>query len=124
MGWCVPVDPKSAPSFQGQTLIVPVISVGSVPQLSIDLLLHAPQLECRRVAYLDASDCVPFISPSEPGESPSSVYTALDGVYFSADAVFQTNSGITIVQQRSPVIRVRGIHSQEGMSVEFCSAIQ
>ncbi|SHO75885.1 Similar to S.cerevisiae protein ADD66 (Protein involved in 20S proteasome assembly) [Malassezia sympodialis ATCC 42132] len=97
MTWCIPVDPNSIPTFRGQILILPVISVGSVPQLAVDLLLHAPSLECHRVAYLDASECVPFVSPSEPGENPGSVYTALD--------VFQTKLGITIIQQRSPVIR-------------------
>lgn len=91
MTWCVPVDPNSIPTFRGQTLILPVISVGSVPQLAIDLLLHAPSLECHRVAYLDASECVPFVSPSEPGENPGSVYTALDGASLYLIQFFKPN---------------------------------
>lgn len=91
MAWCVPVDPKRIPSFHEQTLIVPVISVGSVPQLAVDMLLHAPQLECHRVAYLNASDCVPFVSLGEPGESPSLVYTALDGTSLWLMQCFKPN---------------------------------
>lgn len=97
-GLFIPVRNASRLSFQNRTLILPTISVGSVPQLTLDLLIHAPALECSRVGFLDGSACAPFISPPEPGMSSEDVYTPLD--------VYNSPHGITIVQQRSPVLKV------------------
>lgn len=84
------------PQFEGKTLILPAVSIGSVPQLTLDLLIHAPALACRRVGYLDGSECVPFVSPPEPTSPSWDIYTALD--------VFDSEH-ITILQQRSPVLK-------------------
>lgn len=100
MPWCKPAGDEPA-SFRGTTLVLPCVSIGSVPQLGVDLLVQAPQLHFRRVAFLDASDCVPFVSPAEPG-SGDAFCTALD--------VYQSPLGITAVQQRSPVIRSQKEH--------------
>ena len=88
---------SNEPEFRGQTLILPAISIGSVPQLALDLLIHAPTLACRRVGYLDGSQCVPFISPPEPSLPAHEVFTALD--------VYESSKGLPLVQQRSPVIK-------------------
>ena len=89
-GLFIPVRNASRLSFQNRTLILPTISVGSVPQLTLDLLIHAPALECSRVGFLDGSACAPFISPPEPGMSSEDVYTPLD-VYNSPHAVSYTH---------------------------------
>lgn len=103
---CIPVDASKPLHFSGQTLILPTTSIGSVPQLCLDLLIHAPSLQCKRVAYLDATECVPFVAPSEVGAA-NDIYSALDGAYhLLLLSVFQASGGITIVQQRSPVIKV------------------
>lgn len=54
-----------APSFMGNALILPAISIGSVPQLAVDLLIHSPRLALTKVARLDAEDCVPFAGPND-----------------------------------------------------------
>ena len=100
---------QTPPDFHGRTLVLPVISVGSVPQLAVDLLIHAPELQCARVASLDGAECVPFVAPSEDGSATAGVYTALDGRYTPAHPVYQApGSGLVIVQQRSPVLKVGG----------------
>ena len=81
--FCRPVF-QTPPDFHGRTLVLPVISVGSVPQLAVDLLIHAPELQCARVATLDGAECVPFVAPSEDGSATAAVYTALDGRSTSA----------------------------------------
>lgn len=96
--------PLADASLQGATLVLPTVSVGSVPQLAVDLLINAPEHKFRRIAYLDASDCVPFVSPAEPG-TDAAFSTALEGA--SQLTVFQAPSGLTVVQQRSPAIKVR-----------------
>lgn len=84
MTWCImetlcrPLEANQPLSFQGQTLILPTISIGSVPQLCVDLLIHARGWKCRRVAYLDSTDCVPFVAPSEDGTA-NEILTSLDG---------------------------------------------
>ncbi|KAI3628078.1 hypothetical protein CBS14141_002079 [Malassezia furfur] len=100
--FCRPVF-QTPPDFHGRTLVLPVISVGSVPQLAVDLLIHAPELQCARVATLDGAECVPFVAPSEDGSATAAVYTALD--------VYQApGSGLVIVQQRSPVLKSHKTH--------------
>ncbi|WFC93578.1 hypothetical protein MBRA1_000199 [Malassezia brasiliensis] len=94
---------QTPPDFHGRTLVLPVVSVGSVPQLAVDLLIHAPELQCARVASLDGAECVPFVAPSEDGSATAGVYTALD--------VYQApGSGLVIVQQRSPVLKSHKTH--------------
>ena len=70
--------PLADATFEGTTLVLPTVSIGSVPQLAVDLLINAPEYKFRRVGYLDASDCVPFVSPAEPG-TDAAFSTALEG---------------------------------------------
>lgn len=71
---------ENGADFAEKTLVLPTVSVGSVPQLSVDLLVNAPQYKFHRVGFLDASDCVPFVSPAEPG-SIAAFNTALEGMF-------------------------------------------
>ncbi|EPQ27246.1 uncharacterized protein PFL1_05169 [Pseudozyma flocculosa PF-1] len=86
------------PSFEDNTLILPMVSVGSVPQLAVDLLLHSPALALEKVARLDHSDCIPFAGPDE-GAKGNAISTALE--------VFQNRAGLTVIQHRSPVFKSR-----------------
>ncbi|WFD42702.1 hypothetical protein MPSI1_001350 [Malassezia psittaci] len=83
--------------FEGCTLILPVISVGLVPSLAVDLLVHAPALNFSYVASLDGTDCVPFVGPADDPPADH-ISTALD--------VYKSKShDLVVVQQRSPILK-------------------
>lgn len=81
-------------SLSGTTLLIPAVSIGSVPQLAIDLLLHHPELKLSKLGTIDPSFCFPFVGPSD-GQDVG-ITTALE--------VF-SNGALTVVQQRSPVFK-------------------
>ncbi|CDU22477.1 related to ADD66-protein involved in 20S proteasome assembly [Sporisorium scitamineum] len=89
-----PISGTKSPSFEGTTLIVPAVSIGSVAQLAVDLLLHHRELELVKVGRLDPAFCFPFVGPSDSVDGEGDVTTALE--------VF-TNGSLTLIQQRSPV---------------------
>ena len=74
-----PIENQSQPSLEGTTLIIPAVSIGSVPQLSIDLLLHHPELNLVKVGRIDPSFCFPFVGPSDSTNGSDDVTTALEG---------------------------------------------
>ncbi|KAG5513905.1 hypothetical protein PMAC_000527 [Pneumocystis sp. 'macacae'] len=82
-------------SFFQTKLIIPVVSIGNVPQLAVDLLIHSARLS--RKIILDHSLLYPFAGAREDAGVSfcGGVATALD--------VFG-NSEITVIQQRSPVL--------------------
>ncbi|EST08339.2 Proteasome assembly chaperone 2 [Kalmanozyma brasiliensis GHG001] len=84
----------SAISLQGTTLVIPAVSIGSVPQLAIDLLLHDASLKLTKVGRFDPAYCFPFVGPSDSGDDD--LTTALE--------VF-SNGTLTVIQQRSPVYK-------------------
>lgn len=81
------------------TLILPIVSVGNIPQLATDLLIH--NLHCKLIARLDDDYLYPFASPEDfiEGAVPntSKISTSLE-IYYSDEAK------ITVLQQRSPVL--------------------
>ncbi|KAG4305654.1 hypothetical protein PORY_001210 [Pneumocystis oryctolagi] len=83
-------------SFSQTKLIIPVVSIGNVPQLAVDLLIHSAKLS--RKMMLDHSLLYPFAGAREDAGVPfcGGIATALD--------VFGNNE-ITIIQQRSPVLQ-------------------
>ncbi|KDN45103.1 hypothetical protein K437DRAFT_224452 [Tilletiaria anomala UBC 951] len=104
-------------AFSRDTLLIPAVSIGSVPQLAFDLLVHAPALGLERVASVDVQDyCVPFAAPLDSlapsgkshdnrnghgGDRPAlGVCTALE--------VYRNPSRrLTLLHQRSPVLKSR-----------------
>lgn len=75
-----PIDgSKAAPALQGTTLIIPAVSIGSVPQLAVDLLLHHAELKLVKVGRLDPSFCFPFVGPSDSSSDQGDLTTALEG---------------------------------------------
>ncbi|SPO30084.1 related to ADD66 - protein involved in 20S proteasome assembly [Ustilago trichophora] len=93
----IPIDEsKATPSLQGTTLIIPAVSIGSVPQLAVDLLLHHAELKLVKVGRLDPSFCFPFVGPCDTCSDQKDLTTALE--------VF-SNGSLTVIQQRSPVYK-------------------
>ncbi|PWY99365.1 hypothetical protein BCV70DRAFT_200941 [Testicularia cyperi] len=86
--------------FQGATLLIPAVSIGSVPQLTVDLLLQSDDLALKKVGRLDPSFCVPFVGAQEPSPAhhgSTGLCTALE--------VFANDQGLVVIQQRSPVLK-------------------
>ena len=93
--------------FTGSTLILPIVSIGNVPQLTVDLLVYnLPGVKL--VGRLDNTWIYPFSAapdytedgdgkPDDTVNSPVSTCTGLEVYYCS-------RFNLTIVQQRSPII--------------------
>ena len=73
-------ESSSGNHFEGCTLVLPVISIGLVPSLAVDLLVHSPALDFSYVASLDGTECVPFAGPADDPPADH-ISTALDGEY-------------------------------------------
>ncbi|PVF98952.1 hypothetical protein CPB86DRAFT_757524 [Serendipita vermifera] len=82
-------------AFSSKILILPSISKGNVPQLACDLLIAS--LGLKQTGFLDAKYLVPVVGGREGGEK--GISTPLE--VFSSDT-----SGVVVVQQRSPVLKV------------------
>lgn len=92
------------------TLVIPLVSTGNVPQLTVDLILHSLSSEFDFVKSLDSTYLHPFVGPldyvfdqSEPvlfsESSPQKVYsTALELFYNKARRLY-------VLQQRTPIIQ-------------------
>ncbi|KZV52642.1 Clast3-related [Dorcoceras hygrometricum] len=85
------------------TLILPALSIGNVGQLAVDLLISSLQAE--RIGYLDDPNVLPCVG--------NDAYTASPGgdLALPLEAYESLSSGLTLVQQRSPVIK--------GMMIEY-----
>jgi len=91
---------KNPVSFQKSTLILPLLTLGNVGQLSVDLIVSTFSFE--KIGLLDSEYVIPLIG--------NDTFTANGtGVLSTAVEVFQ-KPGITIVQQRAPVIKVCLFH--------------
>ncbi|KAI7868740.1 proteasome assembly chaperone 2 [Spinellus fusiger] len=78
--------------LHGSVLIMPTVSIGNVPQLTCDLLLHTLSLE--RVGFINDSSVVPVAGAREGKDY---------GVSVPIEVVFQSSDHQwTVVQQRSP----------------------
>lgn len=92
------------------TLVIPLVSTGNVPQLTVDLLLHSLSSEFNFVKSVDSTHLHPFVGPldyvlDQPGPvlfsktAPGKTYsTALELFYNESKRVY-------VLQQRTPVIR-------------------
>ncbi|KAI9245422.1 PAC2 family-domain-containing protein [Helicostylum pulchrum] len=91
----VPVPNYDPSSLKGSTLILPTVSIGNVPQLVSDLLIHSLKLE--RIGFLDQDSLVP-VSGIREDSTDVGVTVPLE-VYQSKDHQW------TCVQQRSPTLK-------------------
>ncbi|ESW03881.1 hypothetical protein PHAVU_011G049700 [Phaseolus vulgaris] len=85
------------------TLILPALSIGNVGQLVADLLISS--IGSERVGYLDDPNVLPCVGNDAYGPFPQG-YVALP-----LEAYDSPSNALTVIQQRSPVIK--------GMMVEF-----
>ncbi|KAI5481526.1 proteasome assembly chaperone 2 [Pseudohyphozyma bogoriensis] len=107
----IPLPGSTPPSFKSTTLILPQPSLGSLPQLALDLITHSPSFTL--VGYLGLEDHIPSISsldslPSQPRPPASSISYAVQ-VFYAA------KSNVTVVLPRSPVVRARKANYLESM---------
>lgn len=54
-----PVPSTSKPSFEDSILLLPLVSLGNVPQLAADLIIASLEMRC--IGVFDARDHVPMI---------------------------------------------------------------
>ncbi|KAL1915862.1 uncharacterized protein VTP21DRAFT_6250 [Calcarisporiella thermophila] len=86
----VPVSGFDSSRLKNTILILPVVSIGNVPQLTVDLILTTLELE--RVGFLDDPNVVSLAGPNENGR----------GITVAVE-VFVTKDGkYTVIQQRTP----------------------
>lgn len=83
--------------FKGLVLIVPSISIGNIPQLATDLLIHT--LNFVKVATLDATFLYPFASPVDHVEFKES-----KGVSHALEVYHSEVHKLCLIQQRSPIL--------------------
>ncbi|SCV71710.1 BQ2448_3298 [Microbotryum intermedium] len=114
----VPSTNGGKPSFRGSSLILPQPSLGSLPQLALDLYVHTFRLELVGYAALrDTVPCVAGIDVVEGEESRSG-----DGGFSWATQVYQTRptntqgESITLVLPRAPIIQARKRHYLDALT--------
>ncbi|QPG74594.1 hypothetical protein FOA43_001925 [Brettanomyces nanus] len=88
-------------SFTGSTLILPVVSIGNIPQLALDILVYnLPDVHL--VGRLDSTWLYPLVGPADyiegkPKSSETNVSTPLE-VYYCQ------KYNVTLLQQRTPIL--------------------
>lgn len=85
-------------ALEDSVLIVPAISVGNIPQLSTDLLLHTYNFQ--KVATLSDEYLFPFVSPVDHAVTTKPPA----GLSFAIEAYYSIDHHVTLIQQRSPII--------------------
>ncbi|CAO3686185.1 unnamed protein product [Rhizopus stolonifer] len=91
----VPVPNYNVDQLKRSTLILPMVSIGNVPQLTADLFIHTFGLE--RVGFLDTDTVIPVSSSREDNQQTGSTVPI---------EVYQTQCRQwTCIQQRSPTMK-------------------
>ncbi|XP_057769804.1 uncharacterized protein LOC130989739 [Salvia miltiorrhiza] len=84
-------------SPNSSTLILPALSIGNVGQLAVDLLISS--LEAEKIGCLDDQNVLPCVGNDAYSPAP------LGKLALSLEAYESSSSALTLVQQRSPVIK-------------------
>lgn len=94
------------------TLVLPLVSTGNVPQLTVDLILHSFNEEFRFVKDLDSKYLHPFVGPLDHTVITSNdsiqktLYDGSNKLFSSALELFTNqDKSIFIIQQRTPIIQ-------------------
>ncbi|KAK3195601.1 hypothetical protein Dsin_026911 [Dipteronia sinensis] len=97
------IDENKHLNKESQNLVLPALSIGNVGQLAVDLLVSSTRAET--VGYLDD----PFVLPCVGNDA----YCPIPRGYLALplQAYESSSSGMTLVQQRSPVVK--------GMMIEY-----
>lgn len=85
-------------ALEDSVLIIPAISVGNIPQLTADLLLHT--FDFQKVATLEDEYLFPFASPVDHVVTKK----APSGLSFAIEVYYSIEHHVTLIQQRSPII--------------------
>lgn len=94
--------------LKNSTLLIPSISIGNIPQLTIDILIHT--LDFELIGRLDDTYLYPFVSPVD--------YTAdkcKKGISTAIEVYHNARLNVSLIQQRSPII--------PGFTEEFTSKV-
>lgn len=83
-------------NFSESLLIIPTVSIGNVPQLTVDLLIHT--YEFIKVGILNDFYLFPFVGPQDGIELKE------EGSSNGLEVYYNNNLKIVILHQRSPVI--------------------
>lgn len=94
-------------------LVLPLVSVGNIPQLSVDWLLNSQSSEWEFVEALDSKYLVEFVGPLDgPEDGGDSLYRGADMKYSSALEVFYNKKrDIYAIQQRTPLVSVNYLNN-------------
>jgi proteasome assembly chaperone 2 len=84
-----------SPNLQGSTLVLPVVAVGNVAQLAVDLIVNTLQLQ--RSARLQDPSLLPAVG-CKPYDHVPGLATSLE-LYQPASG---SGGGVALVQQRAP----------------------
>ncbi|ORX83859.1 proteasome assembly chaperone 2 [Basidiobolus meristosporus CBS 931.73] len=108
-----PLEKFAFSQLHGSTLLLPSVSIGNVPQLTLDLLIST--LGLQKVGFLDDA-CVHQIAGSNAFGQSTGITVSLE--------VFQTkDQQWTLVQQRAPAFKKKW-HQFARNLVEFIKAAQ
>lgn len=93
-----------------RTLLIPLVSTGNVPQLTIDLVLHSLSKEFQFIKDLDSTYLHPFVGPLdyvfEQQEPVLFNKSNVKKAYSTALELFHNESkSLYVIQQRTPVIQ-------------------
>lgn len=91
--------PIETPKLHGKTLIIPSVSIGNVPQLSVDLLLH--NLPFEWACSMDHTLLYPFASPVDSLDDEEPIDR---GISTGIELYVDETHGLALVQQRSPIL--------------------
>ncbi|WOL15412.1 proteasome assembly chaperone 2 [Canna indica] len=89
------------------TLLLPGLSIGNVGQLAVDLLISS--IGADRVGFLDEPSLLPCVGNDAYGPEPGGVLA------LPLEAYDSPGHALTLIQQRSPVVR--------GMMIEFAKKL-
>ncbi|CAK9439590.1 uncharacterized protein LODBEIA_P36900 [Lodderomyces beijingensis] len=96
MTFYIPLKDVTQPDLSKTTLILPSISIGNIPQLTIDLLIH--NYDFTKIGYLDDLYLYPFASPVDYATPPPP-----PGISHAVEVYHSAKLGLVLVQQRSPI---------------------
>lgn len=93
----IPLAGTSLPDLKSSTLIIPSVSIGNIPQLTIDLLIHT--LDFEKIGSLSDTYLYPFASPID-----HTVDKPQTGISNAIEIYYNSKNHVTVIQQRSPII--------------------
>ncbi|SCV02169.1 LANO_0F15698g1_1 [Lachancea nothofagi CBS 11611] len=89
------------------SLLLPLVSTGNVPQLATDLILHSLSSEFQFVRELDSLYLFPFAGPLDYVKgSETSLYEKTGQTFTTPlELFYSSKSKLYIIQQRSPILQ-------------------